>query len=101
MVEIWPEEDKSSIELKNGHYIVTIIFPNKESYKEDPDEDFEILGLHISGMTIWITEDTVELRYTARGYDIMWYYTQEFNRAKGKWEKVDEDEVSCMTTETY
>ncbi|MBR6254049.1 MAG: hypothetical protein IKR22_01315 [Clostridiales bacterium] len=99
MVNIWPEEDKSSIELKDGHYIVTIIFPNKESYKEDPDEDFEILGLHISGMTIWITEETVELRYTARGYDIMWYYTQEFDRAKGKWEKVDEDEVSCMTTE--
>ena len=78
-----------------------VIFPNKESYKENPDEDFEIWALDIGGMEITFDEKSVELEYIARSYDIMWYYKQEFDRAKGKWEKVDEDEVGCMTSETY
>ena len=97
MVEIWPNEDESKIELKDGHYVVTIIFPNKESYKEDPDEDFVILALDIGDFGIWLEDDSIRLHYIARGYDIMWYYDQEFNRKTGKWDHVDEDEIGCMT----
>ena len=97
MKDIWPEEDKSSIELKDGHYVVTVIFPNKESYKENPDEDFEIWALDIGGMEITFDEKSVELEYIARSYDIMWYYKQVFSRTKGTWDHVDENEVDCMT----
>ena len=97
MKDIWPEEDKSSIELKDGHYVVTVIFPNKESYKENPDEDFEIWALDIGGMEIEIDTKSIELEYIARSYDIMWYYKQVFNRTKGTWDHVDEEEVGCMT----
>lgn len=97
MVEIWPDEDESKIELKDGHYVVTIIFPNKESYKEDPDEDFVIVSMTIGGIYIRFDDSSIELEYVARGCDIMWYYTQEFNRKTGKWTNVDEDEVGCMT----
>jgi|GEM_PF-3094445 hypothetical protein len=97
MKNIWPNEDESKIELKDGHYVVTIIFPNKESYKEDPDEDFVILALDIGDFGIWLEDDSIRLHYIARGYDIMWYYDQVFNRKTGKWAHVDEDEVGCMT----
>ena len=101
MKTIWPDENESSIELKDGHYVVTVIFPNKESYKEDPDEDFVILSIYIDGVRISFDDDSIELHYVARGYDIMWYYTQVFDRAKGKWAHVDEEEIYCMTSEEY
>ena len=31
----------------------------------------------------------------------MWFYTQEFDRAKGQWTHVDEEEVAHMTEEMY
>ena len=101
MVDIWPEKDEGRIELKNGHYIVTIIFPNKESYKQDPNEDFVIRSLYIGGINIDFDADSIQLRYVARGCDIMWFYTQEFDREKGQWTHVDEEEVTYMTEEMY
>lgn len=100
MVDVYPNEDKSSIEVKNGHYVVTVIFPNKESYKEDPNEDFVIWALRIGDMDIEFNEKSIELEYVARGYDVMWYYKQNFDRSKGKWDHVDEERVSCETSVT-
>lgn len=100
MVDVYPNEDKSSIEVKNGHYVVTVIFPNKESYKEDPNEDFVIWALRIGDMDIEFNEKSIELEYVARGCDVMWYYKQNFDRSKGKWDHVDEERVSCETSVT-
>ena len=99
LVELDSDEEESSIELIDGHYVVTVSFPNKEEYKEDPDEDFVIWYLYIDGVSISFDEDSIRLRYVARGYDIMWFYTQYFDRATGKWDHVDEEEEGCMTSE--
>lgn len=87
----------SSIELKKGKYIVTASFDIEGAYKEDPDEDFEIYSVYIAGLDIEFREDTIELEYVARGNDIMWYYTQVFDRSEGTWGKVDERVVGCET----
>ena len=91
------ESFSSSIEIKKGKYVVTAAYDNSEIYKSDPNKDFEIDGVYIGGFDISIYEDEIELDYVARGYDIMWYYKQVFDRSKGTWDNVDEEEIGCET----
>ena len=87
----------SSIELKKGKYIVTASFDIEGAYKEDQNEGFEIYSVYIAGLDIKFREGTIELNYLARGNDIMWDYTQVFDRSNGTWGKVDERVIGCET----
>lgn len=87
----------SSIKVTKEKYVVTVIFNSENASKYDSDEDFEIRGVYIDKFEITVYEDEVELFYIARGFDIMWYYTQVFDRSQGTWDRVDEEVIGCET----
>ena len=100
VINFAPGYDKdcsSSIEVKNEKYVVTVSFDNDESHKEDPNEDFKIYCVWIGDFDIEFDEETVEMEYIARGCDIMFFYTQVYDRSAKTWSRVNENVVGCET----
>lgn len=63
--------------------------------KRKPGFSLNVTNLVNSSKNLY--SSSIELSYVARGYDIMWYYTQVFDRSKGTWDSVNEDVVGCET----
>ena len=100
VINFAPGYDKdcsSSIEVKNEKYVVTVSFDNDDSHKEDPNEDFKIYCVWIGDFDIEFDEETVEAEYIARGCDIMYFYTQDYDRSAKTWGSVNENVVGCET----
>ena len=85
---------KSTIDIKNGKYIVSMMFEYDEADKFNPDKEIEITGFNVLGMIVTFNDGDIELLYTIEGGESFDDYRQVYSQSSGEWGNIEHELIS-------
>ena len=85
---------ESTIDIKNGKYVVSMSFEYDEADKFNPDEDVEITGFNVLGKRVTFYDGDIELFYSIEGGGSFDDFRQVYSQSSGKWGDIENELVS-------
>lgn len=83
----------STIEEKDGKYIVTMVFEYDEDNKFDPDKDIEVTGFNVLGGSVDFNDGNLKLLYSIQGGECFDDFWQDYSDNTGKWGEIQHETV--------
>ena len=84
---------ESTIDIKNGKYVVSMSFEYDEADKFNPDEDVEITGFNVLGKRVTFYDGDIELFYSIEGGESFDDFRQVYSQSSGKWGDIENELV--------
>ncbi len=79
---------ESTLEEKDGKYIVTVGFEYDEANKIDSNKEIEITGFAVCGRNIYFNDGDLQLLYTFEGGDCFEDFCQDYSGDEGEWGEI-------------
>ena len=83
----------STIEEKDGKYIVTMMFEYDEDNKIDPDKNIEVTGFNVLGGNVDFNDGNLKLLYSIQGGECFDDFWQDYSESTGKWGEIQHETV--------